>query len=185
MDVIHITETKNIPSIMKYGILRSKPILDQYDKLMARDYGSEYDHNKGLVFGMPEGVTQRDRYIKDFSYWRAWGRNRNIFLDCDYHQYNMYQEIGPKVFSHIKILPIHFSVMLIDIPFHPFYDWYCHAQFNNMGILWSDMDVRYEHDDEPLVLINYDVKPEKIKRVIGTGEAVVGRNKRIDIVLKM
>ena len=66
MDVLHITQTKNIPSIMKNGIHRGKPLLDQFNDVMEREYGEDYDKDKGLVFGMPENIDRRDKYIKDF-----------------------------------------------------------------------------------------------------------------------
>ncbi len=186
MDVLHITQTKNVPSIMKNGILRTKPLLSKYDELMKRDYGSDYDCEKGLVFGFPENINQRNRYIRDFFYWKTWGEKRNIFLDdCDYDQYTKYQEIGPDVFSHIKITPIYFSVILIDISYNLRYDWWHHEQSSVMGVLWSDIDTRYEHNDKPLTLINYDIKPDKIKKVIGTGESILNRNNKINVSLKI
>ena len=186
MDVIHITHTKNIPSIMKNGILRSKPILTQYNRIMEEQYGNKYDCDRGLAFGIPESTNRRDKYIKDFFYWKTWGQPRNLFLDkCDDEQYSKYQEMGPKVFSHIKIKPIQFSVLLIDIPYEPFYDIYLHHQSISMGELWGDMDIRYEHYNKPLTLINYDVTPKHIKKIIGEGESIVTRNNKINISLKI
>ena len=60
MDALHVTLSKHVPSIMKNGILRSKPILEKYDELMERNYGSEYDKDKGMVFGFPETINHRD-----------------------------------------------------------------------------------------------------------------------------
>jgi hypothetical protein len=50
---------------------------------------------------------------------------------------------------------------------------------------WQDMDTRYEHNDKPLVLINYDVKPSAIKEIIGTANIDVKRNKKIDVNVNM
>ncbi len=47
------------------------------------------------------------------------------------------------------------------------------------------MDTRYEHNDKPLVLINYDIKPDKIKKVIGIGESTLNRNNKINVSLKI
>jgi hypothetical protein len=186
MDILHITQTKNVPSIIKNGIFRSKPLLPQYDEVMKEDYGSNYDCEKGLVFGFPENINQRNRYIKDFFYWKTWGEKRNIFLDdCDYDQFTKCQEIGSDVFSHIKITPVYFSVILINIPYHPLYGWYQHEQSHTMNVFWSNMDTRYEHNDKPLVLINYDIKPDKIKKVIGIGESTLNRNNKINVSLKI
>lgn len=186
MDVLHITQTKNVPSIMENGIFRSKALLPQYDELMKEDYGSNYDCEKGLVFGFPENINQRNRYIKDFFYWKTWGEKRNIFLNnCDYDQFTKCREIGPDVFSHIKITPVSFSVILINIPYRPLYGWYQHEQSHTMNVHWSNMDTRYEHNDKPLVLINYDIKPDRIKKVIATGESTLNRNNKINVSLKI
>ncbi len=185
MNVLHITQTKNIPSIMKNGICRSKPLLKKFDGIMEEDYGENYNKDKGLVFGIPEGLDRRDKYIKDFFYWKTWGALRNVFLkDTDYNQYDKCQEEGPKVFSHLKVLPIGFSVLLVDIPFVWTYDYYMHEQSIEMGVLWKDMDARYEHKNKPLVLVNYDIEPDRIKKVIGTGETVLKRNNKIEVRLK-
>ena len=110
---------------------------------------------------------------------------RNRFLKpYDYYQYNKLQEIGIKVFSHIKLKSFYFSVLLIDISHEETFDVYQHKQSADMGVLWKDMDTRYEHNDKPLTLINYDIKPNQIKKVIGTGESIVKRNNKIDVFLK-
>jgi len=181
-----MTLSKNIPSIMKNGILRSKPILEKYDELMEENYGVGYDKDKGMVFGFPETINHRDRIIKDFFYWKTWGDIRNRFLKpYDYNQYSKLQEIGIKAFSHIKLKPFYFSVLLIDVDHEETFDWYLHRQSADMGVLWEDMDVRYEHNDKPLTLLNYDVRPDKIKKVIGTGESVLKRNNKIDVLLNI
>jgi len=186
MDVLHITQTKNIPSIMKNGIRRGKPLLDQFNDVMEYEYGEDYDKDKGLVFGMPENINRRDKYIKDFFYWKTWGNERNKMLaGASYNQYSDYKEQGPKVFSHIKIEPTQFSILLINIPFMQEYDYYVHGQFGGMSVLWKDMDVRYEHKNKPLTLINYDVDVSRIKKVIATGESMVTRKNKINVSLNI
>jgi len=85
----------------------------------------------------------------------------------------------------IKIIPLYFSVVLIDIPNHSLYDRYCHQQSNCMAPHWNDMDTRFEHNDKPLVLVNYDITPDRIKKVIGTGESTISKKNKIDISLKI
>ena len=186
MDVIHVTLSNKLSSIMKNGIFRSKPVLDKYDEIMEENYGSDYDKDKGMVFGFSESINHRDRIIKDFFYWKTWGDVRNRFLKShDYNQFNKLQEMGTKVFSHIKLTPLQFSVLLIDIPHEEIFDFYRHQQSADMGVLWKDMETRYEHNDKPLNLINYDVKPDQIKEVIGIGESILKRNNKIDVLLNM
>jgi len=186
MDVLHITLSNHVSSIMKNGILRSKPILEKYDELMKRNYGLDYDKDKGMVFGFSENINHRDKIIKDFFYWKTWGDIRNRFLKpYDYDGFSKLEEIGSKSFSHIKLKSFHFSVLLIDVEYEEMFDWYVHQQSADMGVLWEDMDARYEHDDKPLNLLNYDVKPNQIKRVIGTGESVLKRNNKIEVSLNI
>ncbi len=186
MDMLHVTLNNHVPSIIENGILRSKPILEKYDELMEKNYGSEYDKDKGMVFAFPETINHRDRIIKDFFYWKTWGDVRNRFLKpYNYDEYNKLQEIGTKSFSHIKLKPFYFSVLLIDVDYEEIFDWYIHQQSADMGVLWEDMETRYEHNDKPLTLLNYDVKPDKIKKIIGTGESILKRNNKVDVLLNI
>jgi len=45
------------------------------------------------------------------------------------------------------------------------------------------MDVRYEHDDKPLTLMNYDVEINRIKKIIGTAESSITKKNKIDVSL--
>jgi hypothetical protein len=185
MEVIHITPERNIKSIMKNGIIRSKPLLDQYNTVMKKQYGDKYDSEKGLVFCFPESTRNRDKFIKDFLYWKSWGDNRNkILVTFDYEKFVKYKEDGYKIFSNVKPKLDKFSVLLLDIKYEEFFSYYLHAQNYIMGSYWIDMDERYEHDNKPLVLVNYDIKPNQIKRVIGTAESFNEQNK-INITLNI
>lgn len=183
MDVLHITPEKNMDSIFKYGILRNKPLLLQYNEIMEELYGNEYDIERGLVFCFPEEVSRRDKFIKDFSYWKAWGDVRNRILDqFSYEEFIKYQEIGCNFFSDVKPKLERLKILLLDIEYEDFFTYYKHAQFHSMRNYWTNMDGRYEHDDKPLVLVNYDIKPSKIKRVVGSVESFYERG-NINITL--
>lgn len=185
MDVIHITPERNLKSIFKNGVLRNKPLLDQYNDVMKRQYGDKYDKEKGLVFCFPEETIFRDKYIKDFSYWKVWGNVRNkILTTFDYYKFIKYQEDGYKIFS--KVVPElgKLSILLLDIDYEDFFSYYFHVQNHIMGPYWVDMDERYEHNDKPLVLVNYDIKPNRIKKVIGSVESFYD-NGKINITLNI
>jgi hypothetical protein len=186
MEVLHITPSENINSIMRNKIVRCKPILSQFDEVMSDEYGSDYDKDKGLVFGFPESIYNRDKIIKDFAYWKVWGDVRNRFLDkYDYNEFVKIQEEGTKVFSHIKLKSTYFSILLLDVEYEPFFDRYKHIQNADMGPYWADMETRYEHDDKPLVLMNYDVEINNIKRVIGTVQSIVSKENKINTLLQI
>ena len=184
MDVLHITPEKNISSIMKNGVLRSKPLLTQYNGIMESLYGDSYNIERGLVFCFPEGVSKRDKYIKDFCYWKTWGDIRNKLIPLNYEDYIKYQELGCKFFNRVKPKLQRLKVLLLDIKFEDFFTYYRHVQNHVMGNYWTDMDERYEHENKPLVLINYDIKPKRIKRVIGTVESFYEKGK-INITLNI
>jgi len=186
MDVLHITATENIKSIMRSKILRNKPILSQYNDVMDNEYGTEYDKEKGLVFGFPESIYNRDKIIKDFAYWKTWGDARNRFLDkYDYNEFEKMQEEGTKIFSHIKPKSTYFSILLLDVEYELFFDRWLHHQSASMGPYWKDMEARYEHDDKPLVLINYDIELKNIKRIIGTIQSIVTKENKINTLLQI
>ena len=186
MEVLHVTATKNINSIMTSKIFRCKPVLSQFDEAMDYEYNSDYDREKGLVFGFPESIYNRDKIIKDFAYWKVWGDVRNRFLmKYDDFEFVKMQEEGTKIFSHIKTESMHFSILLLDIKYEPFFDRHIHIQNREMGPYWKDMETRYEHDDKPLVLMNYDVEINNIKRVIGTVQSIVSKENKINTLLQI
>lgn len=185
MDVLHITPTRNLKSIMRSKIFRSKPILSQYDDIMQYYYPTEYDAEKGLVFGFPETIKHRDRIIKDFIYWKTWGEDRNkILCSLKDEEFINLQNEGLKIFSHLKLKRCHYSILLLDIDHEPLFDYYLHEQ-SAAGEFFKDMDVRYEHNDKPLVLMNYDVPKCRIKRVFGTAESFINKRNKIDVTIRV
>jgi hypothetical protein len=186
MEVLHVTPTSNVKSIIKSKIFRSKPILPIYNQIMSDYYDDEYDKDRGLVFGFPESIYNRDKIIKDFIYWKVWGSPRNIFLHkLSDEDYEKYKEFGYNLFKNFKIVEGHFSILLLNLDYEPIFDYYLHRQSYDMSEYWSDMDVRYEHNDKPLSLINYDVDKTKIKRILGTAELSISKNNKLNISLKI
>lgn len=178
MEVVHITQTGNLKSILSSKIYRNKPILKIYNEIMGSYYGDEYNIDKGLVFAFDECVSNRDKFIKDFVYWKMWGEPRNKFLDkFDDYELIKYQEIGANFFSNFNIKEDQFSILLLDVAYEDLFSMYLHAQTHDMSAYWSDMDLRYEHDNKPLVLLNYDIENIKIKKIIGTAVGRVEKNK--------
>ena len=186
MDVLHITATKNIPSIMKTKIMRRKPLLTKFNGIMESYYGDSYNEDKGLVFGFPESIHHRDKIIKDFIYWKTWGDDRNRVIDTwSDEQHIEMQNVGVKAFSHLTLKEDHYSILLLDIEHEPFFDYYHHKQSSDMGVLWNDMDIRYEHNDKPLTLMNYDIQTSRIKKIVGTAESVITKQNRVNVFLNI
>lgn len=185
MEVLHITATKNVSNIMRSKLLRNKPLLSVYNTIMENYYGHLYKKDKGLVFAFPESICNRDKIIKDFIYWKIWGHPRNIFLDkYEDDEVEEKKNIGINLFSDFKLKNEHFSILLLDVEYEDLFGYYLHVQTSGMGVFWTDMDYRYEHDDKPLVLLNYDINPKNIK-VIGTSEGIIGRNNKFNISLNI
>lgn len=167
---------------MVNGIYRSPPILYQYDDVMSRDYGKKYDPNKGLVFAFTLD-DHEEKWFQHFAYWKVWGNPRNLTIPhWDWHRL---LETGPSAFKNIIPEAIHLTAFVIDIPDHYLYGWYHHCQKHNMQRHWHDMEEKYEHNDKPLVLINYDVPPASIKYQIGTAETILSKAGKVDIIMSM
>lgn len=186
MKVLHISPSKNTESILKYGILKSSPFLSQFKEFLERHLGEKYNHKEGVIFSIPEDVLTRDKYIKDFVYWKVWGHPRNVLLDTLYKKY-YYADIldsGPSIFKFIKPEEEEFTIFEADID-DKFTTVSCiHGQFHNMSSLWNDMDNRYEHIDKPLVLINDNIPSYKLK-IIGQARTLSNKNGIIDVSLSI
>jgi hypothetical protein len=186
MEAVHVTPTRNLPSIMANGIHRVPPVLYQYDDVMARDYGSEYDPKKGLVFSFTLD-DHEEKWFQHFVYWKVWGNPRNLAIGpiCNAGNWDRLKETGPSAFSQIIPEQEHLTALVIDIPDHHLYGWYHHCQSHDMAPHWNDMQEKHEHNDKPLVLINYDVPPSCIKYQIGTAETALSKAGKIDIMMSM
>ena len=184
MEAVHITPTKNVPSIIANGIHRSPPLLRQYNKTMADDYGDKYDPKKGLVFAFHLDGHE-EKWFRHFAYWKVWGNPRNIELGKYLDDWDRFYETGPEIFKNLVLSSEHLTALVISIPDVVYYEWYCHAQFHNMQRHWNDMEEKYEHNDKPLALINYDVPASSIKYLIGTAEINLSKAGKVDIIMSM
>jgi len=186
MEVLHVTQTRNVKRIYSSKLYRNKPILPIYNTVMENYYGMTYDKSKGLVFAFPEAIYNRNKIIKDFIYWKVWGNQRNLLLaKYSYDEYYENLNNGIKVFSHLTVKEDSFSVLLLDIEYEKLFSMHRHVQNADMGPYWVDMDIRYEHDDKPLVLLNYDIEPIKIKRIVGTAKVNIKRKNKVDVSLRI
>jgi len=115
--VLHVTPSRNIESIMKYGIKRSVPLLPSFSNLMVKTIKNKYEKDKGLVFTIPESIQRRDKYLKDFTYWKQWGNPRNLYLSklgVEKMKNEKYYELldkGPSIFKYIEFKEEIFSII--------------------------------------------------------------------------
>ena len=185
MIVLHITPTVNLNSITQRGIKASPPLLNQFDDYMKKRT-NKYDQNIGLVFAIPEDTIRRDKYIKDFVYWKLWGNPRNELLhkignDCN--AWDKVYDTGYNYFKYIIPKDAHFHIMQFEIS--DGYQTCLHAQFGDMGgsKIWTNMDIKYEHCNKPLVLINENISPKKLS-LFGTTCATIDRYNKFNISIK-
>jgi len=186
MEVLHITPTRNIPSIEKYGIQCTKPLLPQFEKY-ASYYIKDYDKSVGLIFTTVEGQNLQNKYLKDFSYWRMWGSPRNKILHKLGLEWNKEWEkvynIGSSFFEYLIPVEEHFTILSVNVPDDTKSTTCIHNQSvgkEGMNHLFGDMDPQYEHNDKVLMLFN---QPLFQFKVVGILNVMVKRNSKISISL--
>ena len=182
-EVLHITPTRNIPSIEKYGIQCTKPLLPQFEEY-ANYYIKDYDKSVGLIFTTIEGQNLQDKYLKDFAYWRTWGNPRNEILDkLSTKGWEEVYNIGSSFFKYLRPVEEHFTILSIDV-FDDTKSTICvHNQFvgkDGMIHLFENMDPQYEHNDKVLMLFN---QPLFQFKVVGVMSVTVKRNNHIFVSL--
>lgn len=178
MKVVHITRIGNLDGIRKYGVLRHKPLLTQYNEVMIKDYPN-YNPDFGLVFSyiLDQHV---EKFLRDFAYWDTWGKPRNLHITpFTYDEYLDLQEMGVSGFPKFKLKSEKYIALLLDIKSNPLYGHYYHVQTHNMDTYWGNMNTIYEHNDKLLALINYDVPRKQICGIIGSANSEIKRQQVI------
>ena len=189
MDVLHVSLSSNTASIMRGGIKRYRPLLPQFERLMNEELKERYSEAEGLVFTFPEAVLKRDKYLKDFAYWKVWGDPRNKML-FEYEKRNIpheaLQEGGTYIFDGIIPQEKEFTIFKATLDNEVVVE--CiHSQnaFMNGNPYWLDMDSRYEHEDKHLILVNETILVCKVE-IIGRMWTIVSQSgKRVDVALNI
>jgi len=183
IEVLHITNTVNLKSIFEKGLLCAKPSLEHHEEY-AKERFDNY-HERGLIYTIPYGCNEMDKYLKDTAYWKVWGRPRNDALELTYDDWLKYLNDGSKYFETMeKQLKYEerFSVLSIELPDDIERLETIHLQTHDMSNYYMDMDCSFEHGDKPLFMFNENLKYKM--KVIGTIETQRKRNKKIDVNLR-
>lgn len=184
-EVLHVTPTQNIPSIEKYGILGSEPLLPQFREYAAK-YIMHYEKSAGVIFTLIEGQNLQNKYLKDLVYWHIWGRPRNLLLDKLGEEWNSKWEqahnIGCRFFQHIRLVEEHFTILYVDAPEDSKSVDCVHRQDSGMGHMFVNMKPFHEHDDMALTLFN---QPLTTFRTVGNMNTTIRRNNHIRISLNI
>jgi len=182
-EVLHITNTANLKSIFEKGLLCAKPSLEHHEEYAKKNF-QEYNE-RGLIYTIPYGCNSIDKYLKDTSYWKVWGRPRNDALELTYDDYIKYKNDGYKYFEMMEkklTYEEHFSVLSIEVPDSIKRLECLHIQTHDMSSYYMDMDCSFEHGDKPLFMFNENLKYKM--KVIGTIETQRKRNKKIEVNLR-
>jgi len=182
-EVLHVTNTVNLKSIFEKGLLCSKPSLEHHETHAKEDF---CNYNKrGLIYTIPYGCNEMDKFLKDTAYWKVWGRPRNDALHITHDDYIKYMNDGYKYFETMEnqsTYEDHFSVLSIEVPdFLETSEW-LHYQAHDMSSYFNDMDCSFEHADKPLFMFNENLKYKM--KVVGTIETEKKRNKKIEVNLR-
>jgi hypothetical protein len=172
MRCIHITEKKKLNSIKKCGLIPQEPHLPSHTEIFKRRLKS-----KTVVYLLQyENRIRLEKFAKDFVYFRLWGTPRNLWGGTNENWneiYDKFWKIEFKIFSilSIQIDPDKTKHMLAN-----------HEQDNTMPLM-QDMDMRFGHNDEPLLITPCKIKPIQIS-VIGAIYPVIRNNKIENIILE-
>lgn len=175
IEVIHITQKRNIESIMEKGLITTPPLLHHHEDKARIDFDN-YNEN-GLIYTIQADTNRLDKYIRDTIYWDTWGKPRNKHLgifDTD-KEWNEGLNIGTKIFKNLRIKPENYYILLLNIEEYIERVYWKHSQTNNMSEYWLDMQSEYEHHNKPLVILNRNLDRNYIS-IVGTAETYIKRN---------
>ena len=182
-EVLHITPTRNVLSIKKFGVRGTKPLLPQFEEYV-NEYIKDYDKKVGLIFTTVEGQNLQNKYLKDFVYWRTWGNPRNKILDkLSVEGWEKVYNIGSSFFKNLVPVEERFTILSVSVYDDTKSTICVHNQSvgkEGMNHLFGNMDPQYEHNDKVLMLFN---QPLFQFKVVGVMNVTVKRNSKISISL--
>jgi len=171
MNCIHITESKNLSSIKKFGLLPTKSFL--HADRMRRSFQAD----EVIYLMLFENKSRTLKFIKDFVYCKLWIHPRINFMRKNKINSEDNEE---EVYKHRFILrPKYFSILLTD--FIPRKKWMeaTHKQADFFG--QKDIDEKFTHKDEPLIITTRKIESNRLNE-IGRAYPVIGRNNKIQNV---
>ncbi len=171
MIALHLTESKNINSIMKKGLLPSVVKLDHH-----LDTFKEEGLNGNSILYAWEDCDKNDKFAKDMIYCKQWIDTRNRTVEqncCDF------SKDRKKYFFNNS-----YSLLLINIDLieEGFFGRYIHEQTPTKDKYNSlfNMDCRFAHDDKKLCLFFNKIDSCNIK-IIETYITNVDKNNKLII----
>lgn len=151
----HITEKTNLNSIKNKGLIPQLPHLPAHRELFKSFFKTEY-----VVYLLESSTQDRNnKYIQDTVYFKLWGKQRNLW-GCKNSNWDEIYDMDWKIRCRSC-----FVILSVDMEIEKLK---CikaiHSQDNSLPCI-KDMDMRYAHGDEPLVIIPNLIPSNKISEV--------------------
>lgn len=170
MNCIHITESRNLNSIKKLGLLPTKSFLHSGSMKIS------FNTDKVIYLALLENKKRMFKFIQDFIYCKLWIYPRINFMSKNKINSETKEE---EVYNHKFILNSkYFSILLTD--FIPRKKWMeaTHEQAGFFG--QKDIDERFTHKGKPLIITTRKIESNRLNE-IGRAYPVI-RNNRIQNV---
>lgn len=174
MELYHITESKNLSSIRKHGLIPKVPYLKHHADYFKRP----------VIYTIQES-DKMDKYIRDFVYFQLWGKPRNLILDKLYKTegYPSKWEELPDYVKNNKIELKQFSILKLYVNVKDIYMRCTHIQNSEMT-LFEDIKEEYSHDDKEICTLSEVVSGDNI-RDMGICYPIIRNNDIKDVVVKI
>jgi len=167
MKVLHVTESLNLSSIHRYGLLPRLPYLEHH---------RTFFNNIPVIYTIPYSEKQ-EKYIKDFVYFQLWGKPRNLYLS---DVYKREQEFWPETIEDLQgirnkeIEKKEFSVLDITIRDRDLLKDVIHIQDKSMN-MFVDISEKYSHNDKLMYILKNRIPRENIS-IISTCTPIIRNN---------
>ena len=170
--VLHITETCNVSSIKKNGLLPKIPYLTHHKNYFGCP----------VIYTIPH-TPKQFKYIKDFIYFHLWGKPRNLYLlNISNGIYPKSIDELPNHIKNVKILLKKFSILSISIRNRDILNKITHLQDSSMN-LFTDINDVYSHSDKMMYVLKNKIPSYRIKEKF-IGYPIIKNNKIHDITIK-
>jgi len=175
--IIHATESKNVESILRLGVLPMWP------------KNSGHDWGKRVIYSWVPN-DDNEKIARDYVYCKSWIHPRNAILERFWRNRSVDDYDWPdhySFFKGVRIRDVRITILELCVGEDEVFEFCWHLQSNSMDKqhkLWGDFDTRYEHNTKLLAMLDHRIAPERI-RVVGQAESIIKRCGKVDTVLRI
>jgi len=159
--IMHITEARNLPSILKKGLLPHKPRLRNH----RRTFRKAGVKSKIIYTWGTDNNRRMAKLAKDVAYWHVWGWRNNGVIDALFKREPKFTSAKQiKLLKQMRPAPVDttFVALLADIPNSWLKKCYNHKQLGREQPQYQLLDLAREHI-EPMYLIERVIPPRTIR----------------------